>query len=472
MCQALLTKQQKLIVVVLVVGALLSTLNQTLINPALPSIMADLGVSAGRAQYLISGFTLVNAVVIAISAFLMDRFTTRQLFFAMFGLFLAGSLLAGWGANFAMLLAGRALQAVCAGVMMPLSMTVLLLIFPRDRRGSAMGMYSFVIMFAPAIGPVVSGVLTDVAGWHVMFLVMAGLAAVTLLFAVFKLDNYGSTKPVELDKVSVLLSSLGLAALLFGFTELGSTDTLMRATVAIAVGAVTLVFFSLRQLKSDDPFLQIRVLGERQFRMGAVILMLMAASLASITATLPIYIQNVLGHSATISGTVMMPGAIVGAITGYFAGTLYDKFGARYLSIIGVGLVTLGSVGLAFFGMETSITFMIVVYCVRSIGLMFGNTPLNIWAIAKLPDNLLNHGNAVQSTLRQVGSSLGVAIMVAVMTLVTSLSSDLGVKEAQLRGIVAAYWLAVGIAAISLSLVVINVKDSKVSRADVVSAKP
>jgi EmrB/QacA subfamily drug resistance transporter len=456
-----LSREQKHIVIILVLGALLSTLNQTLINPALPSIMAELQISAGTAQYLVSGFTLVNAVTIAVSAFLMDKFSTRKLFISMFALFFVGSLMAGWGVNFAVLLIGRTLQAVCAGVMMPLSMTVLLLIFPKDKRGSAMGMYSFVIMFAPAIGPVVSGVLTDNAGWHVMFLIMAALAAVTLLFAIFKLKNFGETKPVKLDKISVALSSIGLGALLFGFTELGSSDTLFTAAIGIVVGAVALVFFSFRQLKSEVPFLQISVLGEKQFRMGAIIMMLMSASLASAAATLPLYIQNILGHSATISGTVMMPGALVGAITGYFAGTLYDKFGARWLSIAGVSLVVLGSVGMAFFGMETSITFMIVVYCVRSIGLMFGNTPINIWSIAKLPDSLLNHGNAVQSTLRQVGSSLGVAITVAAMTLVTSLSSGRGEKAAQLYGINVAYWLAVGIAAISLILVIIQIKDNE-----------
>lgn len=155
-------KGQKATVIVLICGAFLSVLNQTLMNPAIPSVMAELNITAATAQWLVSGFTLVNAIVVAVSAFLMDRFSTRKLFIAVFSLFFVGSLLAAWGINFPVLLAGRILQAICAGVMLPMSMTVLLLIFPHEKRGSAMGMYNFVIMFAPAMGPAISGILTDI----------------------------------------------------------------------------------------------------------------------------------------------------------------------------------------------------------------------------------------------------------------------------------------------------------------------
>ncbi|MDR0886891.1 MAG: DHA2 family efflux MFS transporter permease subunit [Clostridiales Family XIII bacterium] len=466
-----MTKQQKSTVIVLIAGAFLSVINQTLINPALPSIMADLSVNAATAQYLVSIFTLVNAIVITISAFLMDKFSTRKLFLAVFSLFLLGSLLAAWGPNFICLLIGRILQAVCAGIMLPLSMTMLLLIFPHEKRGSAMGMYSFVIMFAPAIGPVISGVLTDHIGWRVMFLIMAVLAVAVLAFAAFKLENFGETKPVTLDKLSVTLSSVGLFVLLYGFSALSSSSTLIFGAVAILIGIVCLIFFSKRQLKLEEPFLEIRVLADKQFRIGAIVLMLISASLTAVSITLPIYIQTVLGLSATLSGTVMLPGAIFGAIAGYFAGNLYDKFGARWLSIIGVLFVTGGSIAMSLFGFKTTVLYMIVTYCLRSIGLMLANTPINIWALNKLPNNIIHHANAVQSTLRQVGSTLGVAIMVSVMSLVTSLSSKTqGTKQAQLTGISAAYWLAAAIAIICLIIVIINVWDTKKTKTSTVES--
>lgn len=457
-------KGQKATVIVLICGAFLSVLNQTLMNPAIPSVMAELKINATTAQWLVSGFTLVNAIVVAVSAFLMDRFSTRKLFIAVFALFVAGSLLAAWGINFPVLLAGRILQAICAGVMLPMSMTVLLLIFPRGKRGSAMGMYNFVIMFAPAMGPAISGILTDMAGWHVMFLIMAALAAIIILIAAFAMKNFGKTKDVSLDKLSVTESSLGLFCLLYGFSMFGKVETLPAAVLLIALGAGILLVFARRQLKLTEPFLELRVLFDKQFLYGIVISMLISASLAAVSLTLPIYVQTVRGFSATISGLIMVPGSILGAIGGYFAGNLHDKFGARYLSIAGVALLSLGSLGMAMWGLETSIILMIIVYCARSFGLMLANTPINIWSISNLPDEILHHGNAVSSAMRQVASTFGVALMVSTMSLATNLYAADNSARSQLIGIHAAFYLSIAIAVIGLVLVIVKVKDRKKTR--------
>lgn len=460
-------KGQKATVIVLICGAFLSVLNQTLMNPAIPSVMAELNITAATAQWLVSGFTLVNAIVVAVSAFLMDRFSTRKLFIAVFSLFFVGSLLAAWGINFPVLLAGRILQAICAGVMLPMSMTVLLLIFPHEKRGSAMGMYNFVIMFAPAMGPAISGILTDITGWHTMFLIMAGLAAIIILVATFVMKNSGKTKSVSLDKMSVAESSLGLFCLLYGFSILDKMETLPAAVILIALGAGILFLFARRQFRLAEPFLELRVFLDKQFRYGIVISMLISASLAAVSLTLPIYIQTVRGFSATISGLVMVPGSILGAIGGYFAGNLHDKFGARYLSIAGVSLLSLGSLGMALWGFDTPIVLMIIVYCARSFGLMLANTPINIWSIGNLPDEILHHGNAVSSAMRQVASTFGVALMVSAMSFATNLFGGDNSAKSQLIGIHAAFYLSIVIAVISLIVVIVKVKDRK--KTDVVS---
>ncbi|MEL7564067.1 MAG: MDR family MFS transporter [Dehalobacterium sp.] len=468
-----MVKGQKATVIVLICGAFLSVLNQTLMNPAIPSVMSELKINATTAQWLVSGFTLVNAIVVAVSAFLMDRFATKKLFIAVFGLFLAGSLLAAWGINFPVLLAGRILQAICAGVMLPMSMTVLLLIFPHEKRGSAMGMYNFVIMFAPAMGPAISGILTDITGWHVMFLIMAVLAAIVILLAIFAMKNSGKTKQVTLDKISVAESSLGLFCLLYGFSMFGKIETMLVAGVLIVLGVGILLVFARRQFKLTEPFLELRVLFDKQFRYGIVISMLISASLAAVSLTLPIYVQTVRGFSATISGLVMVPGSILGAFGGYFAGNLHDKFGARYLSIAGVALLSLGSFGMAMWGFKTSIALMIIVYCARSFGLMLANTPINIWSINTLPDEILHHGNAVSSAMRQVASTFGVALMVSTMSLATNLFTDDNPTKSQLIGIHAAFYLSIAIAVISLVLVIVKVKDRRktddVSKSETVS---
>lgn len=456
-----MTKEQKATVAVLICGAFLSVLNQTLMNPAIPSVMVELNINATTAQWLVSGFTLVNAIVVAVSAFLMDRFSTKKLFIAAFGLFFVGSLLAAWGISFPVLLAGRILQAICAGVMLPMSMTLLLLIFPLEKRGSAMGMYNFIIMFAPAIGPALSGILTDVTGWHAMFLIMAGLAAIVILLAIFFMKNYGNTKEVTLDKISVMESSLGLFFLLYGFSMFGTVETLSVAVVLIVLGAGILLVFARRQYKLATPFLELRVLADKQYRNGIVITMLISASLSAVALTLPLYVQTLRGFSATVSGLIVVPGSILGAIGGYLAGNMHDKFGARYLSIAGVALLLLGSLGMAMWGFETPIAVMIIVYCARSFGLMLANTPITIWSISNLPNEILHHGNAVLSTMRQVASTFGVALMVSAMSLGTNLLTDNDPAKAQLNGIHTAFYLSIAIAVVSLVLVIVKVKDRR-----------
>jgi EmrB/QacA subfamily drug resistance transporter len=454
-----MTKSQKTTAVILIIGAFLSVLNQTLMNPALPRVMADLGITATTAQWLVSGFTLVNAIVVAISAFLMDKFKMKTLFIAAFIALLAGSLLAAWGATFPMLLAGRFMQAMCAGIMMPLSMTGLLLLFPREKRGAAMGVFSFVIMFAPAIGPVISGVLTDQVGWHATFMIMAALTVIIIITAAVAMKNFSDVKGAVLDKVSVLLSTIGLFSLLYGLSMLGHTETILYGAIGMVIGATLLVVFTKRQLTQKQPFLQIGVLAEPQFRIGTVVLMLLSASLTAATITLPLYVQNVRGMSATVSGMIMMPGSIIGAVAGFFSGKLSDKFGPRRLAIIGTVVIIIGSVGMAFWGLDTPLWLIIPVYCLRYLGLMLTNAPINLWSIGKLSNDRLNHGNAVSNTLRQVATSFGTTIMISVMSIAAGLVVAGGDVQPQLFGIRATFWLSVVIAVVCFVLILLRVES-------------
>ena len=178
-----LSRRQWFAISVIVFGTFVTVLNQTLVAPALPSIMEDTHVDAAMAQWLTTGFTLVNAIMIPITAYLQDRFSTKRLFLFSMALFLVGALMCGLTPNFPVLLAGRLVQAMGAGILMPMSMTVLLVSFPVEKRGAAMGIFGLVIAFAPAIGPTVGGIVVDTADWHIMFLGISALTAVVLVLA-------------------------------------------------------------------------------------------------------------------------------------------------------------------------------------------------------------------------------------------------------------------------------------------------
>ena len=197
-------------VAVFLTGTLLAVLNQTLLSPALPLIMKDMGVDATTAQWLTSGYSLVEAVVIPMSAYLIGRFTTRQFFIDAISLFAAGSITAALAPNFWFLLVGRVLQALCTGMAMPMVMTVILLVFPREKRGTATGIIGLIIGFAPAVGPSVAGFLVDAVRWRVLFGIVAVLAVTVIALSAITLRNYGNFDRLSLDPLSVVLATIGL----------------------------------------------------------------------------------------------------------------------------------------------------------------------------------------------------------------------------------------------------------------------
>ena len=456
-----LSRKQIVMLAVLVFGTFVTVLNQTVVAPALPSVMAEMSVDASTAQWLTTGFTLVNAIMIPITAFLTDRFTTKRLFLVSMVIFTAGSALAGWGPSFAVLLLGRLVQAAGAGILMPLVMTVLMWTFPVDKRGTAMGLFGIVIAFGPAIGPTVAGVIIDRYTWHDMFYIITVLSAIVVLIGVFVLQKGGDTnKDVTLDVPSVILSSVGFGGLLYGLSTIGSYGLRADAIAGTLVGVVALVFFFRRQLKMEHPMLQVRVLQNRKFLIATIIGMLVQGALLAAGILVPIYLQSLMGYSATVSGLVLLPGAIIMGAMGPIAGRLFDKHGPRVLSIIGMGVLTVTTFCFAFLGTETGLITLTILYTVRLFSLSLVNMPITTWGMNALDNELVNHGTSVNNTFRQVAGSLGTAIIVSASTSATNATSRVMTPtQASIFGIDVAFALAGVLCLIGFIMVVALVKN-------------
>lgn len=458
-----LTKKQKLTLVVLVFGAFVTILNQTVVTPALPPIMEEMSIDAALAQWLTTGFTLVNAIMIPVTAWLIDKFPTRTLFIFSMGVFTVGSLLAGIAPVFAVLLGGRLLQAMGAGILMPMTMTVLMRMFPIERRGSAMGLFGVVIAFAPAIGPTLAGLVIDLASWRDMFFVIVALAVIVIVLTPFVMPkDEPQHKDAVLDKPSVVLSTLGFGTLLYGFSAIGSYGISAQALISSAVGVVVLVFFFRRQLKMDEPMLQVRVLTNRKFLIGTIIGMLVQGSLLAAGVLIPIYLQSLLGYSATVSGLVILPGAVLMGILNPVAGRLFDKHGPRVLSLVGMTLLTASTFVFATLSDSTGLVFLATLYAVRMFSLVLVNMPITTWAMNALDDSVINHGTSVNNTFRQVAGSLGTAILVSVYTLVSAaLSGGAGMDavHASITGINASFAVSGVLCLVGLVLTIAFVKD-------------
>lgn len=456
-----LTRKQIVMLAVLVFGTFVTVLNQTVVSPALPSIMSEMSVDAATAQWLTTGFTLVNAIMVPITAFLTDRFTTRRLFLTSMILFTCGTALAAWGPSFPVLLGGRLVQAAGAGILMPLVMTVLMWTFPVDRRGTAMGVFGIVIAFAPAAGPTVAGIIIDQANWHVMFWIIAALCLVVIFFAGAVLERGGETnKDVTLDVLSVILSTIGFGGLLYGLSAIGSYGVTADSATGVVIGAVALAFFFRRQLRMEHPMLQVRVLANRKFLIATIIVMLVQGALLAGGILLPILLQSYMGFSATTSGLVLLPGAIIMGAMGPVAGRLFDKHGPRVLAVTGTGILALTTSAFIFMGPGTGLVTLTVIYTVRLFSLSLVNMPISTWGMNALPDKLVNHGTSVQNTFRQVAGSLGTAIIVSTSTAVqNAVAGSTDATTAGVFGIHMAFVVATALCVIGFVLTVALVRN-------------
>ena len=251
---------RNIVLAVLVSGAFVIILNQTLLNTALPAFMHYFEITAGAAQWVTTSFMLVNGIMIPVTAFLIQKFTTRGLFFTAMGLFIVGTLICAIAPVYPVMLIGRVIQASAGGIVMPLMQTILFAIFPVEKRGSAMGTFGLVIAFAPAIGPSLSGWIVDHMPWQVLFYMMLPIAIIDLVIAYFMLKNVTERTFPRLDVTSIILSTFGFGGLLFGFGTAGdagwiSTEVLLPLTI----GAISLTLFIYRQFKLEQPILEFQI---------------------------------------------------------------------------------------------------------------------------------------------------------------------------------------------------------------------
>lgn len=405
------------VLAVLVSGAFVIILNQTLLSTALPAFMRDFDITASSAQWVTTIFMLVNGIMIPITAFLIQKFTTRALFLTAMGLFTLGTLVCVLAPAYSVLLAGRVTQAAGGGMIIPLMQTVLFAIFPIEKRGTAMGTFGLVIAFAPAIGPSLSGWIVDHSPWQTLFLMMLPIAVLDMIIAHFVLKNVTERTFPRLDVLSIILSSVAFGGLLFGFGTAGNTGWASAPVLgALALGSLVLVWFVWRQLMLQEPILEFRVLTYPMFTLNTVLGMCVFMVMIGGMTVLPLYMQNMNDFSAMESGLALLPGAAVMGLMSPITGRIFDKVGAKWLALTGFTLVTGTTFLFSMLTPDTSFAYLAGVNAVRMLGVSMVIMPVTTAALNQLPQRLIPHGTALNNTMRQIAASVGTAVLVTVMT--------------------------------------------------------
>lgn len=411
---------RSLLVVVLLLGTFCTVLNQTLLTTAFPTLMKTFDISASSVQWLTTGFLLVNGIMIPISAWLINKFSSKRLYIGAMLIFLTGTITCFVAPNFSVLLIGRLIQAAGVGISMPLLQTIMLSIFPPEKRGAAMGMAGIVIGLAPALGPTLSGWIIDHYTWRDLFGMVIPIVIIVLILASFLMKSVIQLSNPKIDIFSALLSTLGFGSLLYGFSSVGNDGWGSFKVIGFLIaGVIFITLFARRQLHLENPFLELRVFKSATFTMAAVLSGVVNMAMIGAEMVLPLYIQNIRGESAFHSGLMLLPGALIMGLMMPVTGAIFDKHGAKRLAIVGMIILTTATLPFAFLTQTTPVPMIVILYALRMFGISMVMMPVTTSGMNALPMDLISHGTAVNNTFRQVASSIGTAVLISILSNVT-----------------------------------------------------
>lgn len=406
------------IMVALIIGAFFSLLNETLLNIALVTLMEEFQLSLPTVQWMATGFLLVMGIVIPISPLFNQWFTTRQLFIGTMTVFTLGTCIAAIAPSFSILLIGRVIQAAGTGLLMPIIFNVFLLIYPPHKRGKILGLVGLVIMFAPAIGPTLSGVIVDYLGWRFLFISVIPFSIFSILFALKYLKNVSEVTKPKIDWLSIVFSTIGFGLTIYGFSSVGENEAGFLARevyISLMIGIIGIILFVIRQLKIAEPLMDLRVFKLPMFSHAVVMFLIIVMTMFASELILPVFMQGPMGLAPAVAGLLLLPGSILNGVMSPFMGALFDKVGPRIM-MIPATIVLAGTMFMySRLTADTPPWVIVVGFILIMLSVSATMMPAETNGLNELPKRLYPHGTAVMSTLQPLGGAIGVSVFISLL---------------------------------------------------------
>ena len=419
--------------VIMVFGTFFGLLCSTLMNIALPTFMNVFHISEAQVQWVTNGYMLVNALMIPVSSFLIKRFPFKNLFIIFSGIFLLGTIIGAIAWSFNLVVIARMIQALGAGMMMPLVNVLAIRYAKPGKKGQIMGIIGLAFNCAPILGPAISGFLLHFFSWRYLFLLIIPFAVITLLLSFFLLPKIPHNEHPRFNTLALILITGGLWSLLMGLSNV-SNNHLLSFNVAgyVLIGLVFLLLFFLNQRHSNRQLINFGIFSHKQFVFSTVINMLITSTMYGNAILIPLLVQIVLGKSTVISAIAVLPGAILTGLLSTTSGRFYDIYPIKIL--VGTGLIIdiIGTIGQAAIGARSSVLMITLFQTIRQFGLVTMLIPLQTQALSLLPNEIVPDAVATFNTLRQIAAAFGTALIVSIVGIVNHLvhnpSSHLGIQ--------------------------------------------
>jgi DHA2 family multidrug resistance protein len=402
-------------------GTFIAVLDATIVNVALPKIMATFGVGLNKIEWVITAYMLSMAVALPTSGWLADRFGYKRLYFIGLLLFTTGSMLCGRSTDENMLIMSRIIQGFGAGTIQPLGMAIISREFPPERRGVALGFWGIAAAASVSFGPLIGGFLVDNFSWSLIFDVNIPIGVLAMLFTIIIQREYKNLRRRRFDVAGfisvVIFLPLALYALSQGNAATNSAG--WHATyilVCLAISLVAFTVFVTVELIVKEPLLDLRLLRNRNFGISNIILVIFSLGMFGSTFLLPMYLQNSMGYTAFQAGSLFLPVGIIQGITAPVSGRISDRISPKLPLFVGVILFALSFYLNSNLSWLTERSYIMLALYLRGLamGLMF--TALTTVSLLEIPREKMAQASAITNSIRQLGGSLGVALLATLLT--------------------------------------------------------
>ena len=412
------------LIILFIIAASLVTIAQSIITTGVVYLMSDFSVSSTQAQWSYSVFLLVVGVMIPLSAYISRRFNAKTIFFFSLSIFLLGSIICYFSTSLIILIIGRILQGIGNGIIMPYVQILLLRTIPEEKWQTYMGLYGLVIAIAPVLGSFIGGFVITIYGWRELFSFFTVATIIILVLGIIFVKDNTPSEDYPLDYLSVVLSVIGCAGVMLGFTNVADYGfTHYLVILPIIIGIIALILFVKRQPKLEKPLINLTILKNKYFLVGTTFICILFACLNGCTALIPIFIQGVAYNSAIISASVMLPGGLLIIVFNIIGPLLTNRIGIKKVLIMGCILSIIGYVTMMFYTQDSSFEFMTITQSIRYIGVGLALMPATTWTLTMVSDKV-EDGTAVNNTLRQISAAIGSSIVVVIVAVLAGGAID------------------------------------------------
>ena len=438
--------QRTMIFLCLVVSGIASSVLSTALTTALPGVVEYFGISTSVGQWITSGYSLAMGMIMPLTAFLITRFPTKRLYLTGIGMFIIGLLVSIFAGNFAVMMVGRVLQACGNGVLMTAAQVVIMTIYPIQKRGTMMGTYGLATTAAPVVAPTIAGLMIDAFGWKSIFYVSLVIMILSFLISSIVFDDVLELQDKKFDVLSFVESIVAFGGITLGIGNMSSFGLIsMEAGLPLLAGAVVCVFFVIRQYGLGKPFLDVKILANRNYAVSVISSMVLYLVMMGSSVMMPLYVQSVMGYSAVVSGLVTLPGSLATALVSPFAGKLYDEIGIKKIFVAGAIALVISNIGMFFLSMETPLWIAAALNVIRNISIGSLMMPLLTWGTSNVHPTKMADASSLLTSLRTIAGSIGSAVFVGIMTMVAASSAQTYGDNAMMHGMnISFLWMAVG----------------------------